>query len=314
MGTEGIEKGIVQKAKLPFYTIHCPKLVRGSVVKNLTLPFRLLKSVREAKKGLLIIRPDAVFSKGGYVSLPVAIAAKRLKIPVLSHESDLEPGLANRLISRYSSAVLTSFPETANKLKKGKYAGSPVREELFAASKSDALQRYGFTGNRPVLLVFGGGSGSAAVNAALRADLFSLARKYDILHICGKGNIADCSLKNYVQKEFETDMGAAYAAADIVLCRAGSNTLFEIIALKKRALAVPLANRRSRGDQIKNAAYFQEKGLLHVLPENSLSLKGSLSKALQETLADKSLAINLQNSGIHSGNAAICREIEKFCK
>lgn len=314
MGTDGIEKDIVRRSNIPFYEIECPKLVRGSVLKNLSLPLRLFKSVKLARRGLLVIQPDVVFSKGGYVSLPVAIAAKKLKIPVLSHESDLKPGLANKLISRYSSVVLTSFPETADQILKGKYAGSPVRGELFGADRKAALAAYGFDGTRPVLLIFGGGSGSAALNAAVRENLFTLSQKYDILHVCGKGNLAQSNVKNYVQKEFENDMGAAYAAADLVISRAGSNTLFEILALKKRALVVPLANKRSRGDQIENAAYFESRGLLHVLPERGLAEKDALTDAISAAFADGSLSENLREASFTAGNEAIRREIEKCCK
>lgn len=244
----------------------------------------------------------------------MAIAAKKLKIPVLSHESDLKPGLANKLISRYSSVVLTSFPETADQILKGKYAGSPVRGELFGADRKTALAAYGFDGTRPVLLVFGGGSGSAALNAAVRENLFTLSQKYDILHVCGKGNLVQSNVKNYVQKEFENDMGAAYAAADLVISRAGSNTLFEILALKKRALVVPLANKRSRGDQIENAAYFESRGLLHVLPERGLAEKDALTDAISAAFADGSLSENLREASFTAGNEAIRREIEKCCK
>lgn len=313
MGTDGIERDIVKNAKIPYYTIRCTKLVRGSLLKNVALPVRFCKSIREATKGLRIVRPDIVFSKGGYVSLPVAIAAKRLHIPVISHESDLAPGLANKLIARCSKEVLTSFPETANKLKRGKFTGSPVRKELLSADKSSSLSLYGFQGNRPVLLVFGGGSGSTAINAAIRKNLFELSREYDVLHICGKGNAVQSNVNNYVQKEFEPNMGAAYAVADIIVSRAGSNTLFEITALKKRALVIPLANKRSRGDQIENAAYFERRGLIHVLPESRLAEKGALTGAVRETLADEQLNRNLQSAVFEAGNGAICHEIEKCC-
>ena len=313
MGTDGIEKNIVKGAGIPFYTIRCSKLVRGSLFKNIFLPVKLIKSVKEAKKGLSVVRPDVVFSKGGYVSLPVAIAAKRLHIPVISHESDLAPGLANKLIARCSGEVLTSFPETAHRIKRGRFTGSPMRKELFSTDKATALAMYGFDGSRPVLLVFGGGSGSAAINAALRKNLFDLSRRYDILHVCGKGNVVQSNVKNYVQKEFETNMGAAYAVADIVVSRAGSNTLFEIAALKKRALVIPLSNKRSRGDQIENAAYFEKRGLVHVLPESRLSEKNALIEAVRAVLEDDSLAGALQACGFEAGNDAICREIEKYC-
>ena len=148
----------------------------------------------------------------------------------------------------------------------------------------------------------------------MRENLFTLSQKYDILHVCGKGNLVQSNVKNYVQKEFENDMGAAYAAADLVISRAGSNTLFEILALKKRALVVPLANKRSRGDQIENAAYFESRGLLHVLPERGLAEKDALTDAISAAFADGSLSENLREASFTAGNEAIRREIEKCCK
>lgn len=313
IGTNGIEKEIVKRAKLPFYTIEASKFVRGSILKNLTLPFKVIKSVRQAKKGLEIIKPDAVFSKGGYVSLPVAIAAKKMKIPVISHESDLNAGLANKLIAKYSKCVLTSFPETATTIKKGKFSGPPLRKELFNCDKQRALSYYGFTGSRPVLLIFGGGSGSCAINKAIRDNIFALTRTFDVLHICGKNNIVSANIKNYIQKEFETDMPLAYSVADIIISRAGSNTLFEIIALKKKALVIPLENKRSRGDQIDNANYFKNLNLINVFKEEMLKDNKLFVKKINETYADDALKNSLNESEVCAGNYDITNEISRYC-
>ncbi len=312
MGTCGIEKSIIANVNLPFYEIECVKFIRGSVIKNLNLPIRLIKSVKAAEKGLKIIKPDVVFSKGGYVSLPVAIAAKKMKIPVISHESDLKAGLANKIISKYSKCVLTSFPETANTFKNGKFSGPPLRQELFSAKKEDAMSYYGFLNNYPVLLVFGGGSGSKAINDAIRKNILPLTRTFNVLHVCGKGNVISTNIKNYVQKEFENNMPIAYAAADTIISRAGSNTLFEIIALKKNALVIPLSNKRSRGDQIKNAEYFKKRNLINVFCERDLKYDELFVKKIFETHNDENLKISLEESEIDSSNYEICREIEKY--
>lgn len=303
IGTDGIERELLKGSGIPFYTISCAKLVRGSIVQNLLLPARFVKSVRAAKQALVSAKADAVFSKGGYVALPVVFAAKKLKIPVVSHESDLSAGIANKLIAKRCKLVLTSFPETAKTLKNGVYSGSPVRRELFTGDRESALAKYGFSGRKPVLLVFGGGSGSLAINRALEAALPRLLDDFDILHICGK-NEGEKKRAGYLPLEYEKDMASAYAAADFVLSRAGSNTVFELLALKKPALLVPLENKRSRGDQIENAAYFEKRGLCRVLREPNLSA-AALSSELERLQKDISLRRSLAAADFRPGNGTI---------
>lgn len=307
IGTDGIEKSLVTNRHIPYYTIRCPKLRRNFSLQNCKIPWELLRAVKKAKSGLRLMQTDLVFSKGGYVALPVVLAAKQLKIPVISHESDLSIGLANRIGANYSRIVLTAFPETAEKLKNGKYTGNPVRRELFDADRRSARQKYGFHSDLPVVLVFGGGSGSAAINAALRQNAVELTHRCHILHICGKGNVVGSNLKRYVQLEYEQDMASAYAAADLVVSRAGANSLFELLALRKKALLIPLA-RASRGDQIENAEYFRKKGLFRVLQEESLP---SLPAAISEALADSEMQDALSRHTVPIGNKAILSEIRK---
>lgn len=309
IGTDGIEKKIIAPYKIPYCTIRCAKFVRGFALSNLSIPFRFLKSVKEAERGLTALKADGVFSKGGYVALPVVFAASRMHIPVLSHESDLSPGLANRLISPKCRAVLTNFPETAAKLKNGKFTGAPMRSGLFLAGRSAALEKYGFSGRKPVLLVLGGGSGSKAVNGAVRGALFALAEKFDILHLCGRGNLTQSNIRGYVQREYEDDMADAYAAADIALSRAGAGAAFELIALKKPTLFVPLENRRTRGDQTENAAYFAEKGLAKILREKDLTPQ-SLPDALAALAGDGNIGRALAACPIGCGNAAVIAQID----
>ncbi|HIR22770.1 MAG TPA: glycosyltransferase, partial [Candidatus Scatosoma pullicola] len=179
IGTDGVEKALVTAQKIPYFEISCPKFVRGFAPSNLKIPAAFLRAEKRAAEGLAAFRPDIVFSKGGYVALPVVFAAKKLKIPCLTHESDLSPGLANRLMARKCRCVLTSFPETAERFRNGKYCGSPLRDELFRGSREAAIAKYGFSGKKKVLLVFGGGSGSRALNDALRACAVNLSREYD---------------------------------------------------------------------------------------------------------------------------------------
>ena len=306
-GTHAIEYSLLKDKGIAFYSFSAPKLVRGSIRQNLTLPCRFFKSIRQAKQILKTVRPDLVFSKGGYVSLPVVLAAKKLNIPVLSHESDYSAGLANKIIAKRCQLVLTSFPETAENLPNGKYSGSPVREELFGADPAKARQKYGFSGTKPVLLVFGGGSGSAGINHSLEQCLPTVLNTFDVLHIRGK-NENSPQFPGYVSKDFEQDMASAYACADYVLSRSGSNTVFEILALKKCALLVPLDNGRSRGDQVENARYFAERGLCHVLQEKDLSPQ-TLQNALKELADDHDLPVRLARAPFKNGNGIILAEI-----
>ena len=308
VGSEGIEKKLLSGQGVPFYTISCTKLVRGSLLQNIQMPLRFIKSIRQAKRVLRSIRPDAVFSKGGYVSLPVVFAAKALKIPVVSHESDLSAGLANRLIAKKCDLVLTSFPETAKQFKNGVYSGSPVRQELFQGSREIALHKYGFDGRKPVLLIFGGGSGSRTINRAVAEILPELLKKMDVLHICGK-DASTKVLPGYAPLAYEQDMASAYACADFVVSRAGSNSVFEILALQKPALLIPLENKRSRGDQVENALYFSKKGCCRVLREGDLCGEALLS-ALQSLAADKALLKTLKGTKIPCGNQNIVAAIE----
>ena len=312
IGTSGIEKRLVSEWKIPFFEIDCPKLVRGGgwkgVKRNLTIPFAFHRAVKKAKQGLLAFQPDAVFSKGGYVALPVVTAAKKLKIPCFAHESDYSLGLANKLSARACRCVFTSFPETAKRLKKrGKYSGAPLRRSVLSASRAESRVRLGIAFDKTVVLIFGGGSGSQTINNAVRENLKTLTEKYVILHVCGKGNLVKCTMKNYLQFEYFSDMGIAYAAADAVVSRAGAGTVFEILALKKPALFIPLEGQ-TRGDQAENATYFKKQGLCHILRQTQLS---SLPQAIESLLLDETLKARLYECDFGGGNANILREIRE---
>ncbi|MBP3422183.1 MAG: UDP-N-acetylglucosamine--N-acetylmuramyl-(pentapeptide) pyrophosphoryl-undecaprenol N-acetylglucosamine transferase [Clostridia bacterium] len=309
MGTAGIEKTIVTERKIPFYTISCPKLVRGknlsAIKNNLRIPFAFKQAVKEAEKGLTLFRPDLVFSKGGYVALPVIFAAKKMGIPCIAHESDFSLGLANRLSAKKCKTVLTAFPETAKGLKNGKYGGAPIRRSVLSANREEERKKLGLSNKQKVLLVFGGGSGSKAINEALRSRLSSLTKKYYILHVCGKGNAVENTFKNYRQIEFATDMGSLYASSDLVISRAGAGTVFELLALKKPSLLIPLAGA-TRGDQKQNAEYFHAKGLCRVLPQERLE---RLEEEIDAAFLDKEMKERLLESNYAQGNSRILNEI-----
>lgn len=306
MGGGGIETKLVGKAGFPFFRVDSPKLIRDFSAENLRIPFRLQRAKREALKVIEAKKFDLVFSKGGFQSYPAVWAAHRLKIPVLTHESDLSPGLCTKLIARKCKYVLTSFPETAERFPNGKFVGSPIRREVFSGDKMRARQKYSVPSGLPVLLVFGGGSGSRTLNEAVGHALTALNRRFFVLHITGgeeKGRT-----ERYLPLPFEPDMGSAYAAADVVLSRAGSNTVFELLALKKKAILVPL-EQGSRGDQLENAAYFAKKGLFFLLPEARL---GELPIAAEEVLRDRAIEEALAASDFRSGTEAIVGLIKEI--
>lgn len=308
IGTGGIEEKICKANGVEFYKFDAVKFVRGKIFCNIAIPFKLIKSIKQAGKLLDFIKPDLVFCKGGYVCIPPAFAAHKRKIPVLTHESDISAGLANRLIAKKCKKVLTTFPSTAAQFKNGVYTGSPMRNAIFDRDKKTARELMGLD-NRPTLIVFGGGSGSKIINKNIRDAAFDLCKRFNIVHICGKGNKVDSNIKGYKQIEFADDMGLIYACADGAVARCGSNSANELIALKIPTLFIPLQNSSSRGDQVKNAEYFCAKGVCRVLSEKQLShdcLKNEITKLFN----DYKLKTALQQNCIECGNERIINEIK----
>ncbi|KIR02593.1 UDP-N-acetylglucosamine--N-acetylmuramyl- (pentapeptide) pyrophosphoryl-undecaprenol N-acetylglucosamine transferase [Lachnospiraceae bacterium TWA4] len=272
----GMEKGLVQKANLPYKGISSGKLRRYFDWKNFTDPFRVLKGFSEAKKIMKEYRPDVVFSKGGFVSVPVVFAAKHYKIPVVSHESDMTPGLANKLTLSSCTKICCNFPETVKSLPADKavVTGCPIREELLTGSREEGLKLTGFHSDKPVLLIIGGSLGSVKVNQAVRSILPKLTKDYQVVHLCGKGNLDETltTMPGYVQYEYMSEpLRHLFAMADVVISRAGANAICELLALKKPALLIPLSAQASRGDQILNANSFKKQGFSAVLEEEELS-------------------------------------------
>ena len=282
----GIEKTLMEGCHVPYYGISSGKLRRYFDLKNFSDPFKVLKGFSEASKLLKNLKPDVVFSKGGFVSVPVVIAAAKQRIPVVIHESDMTPGLANKLSIPAASKVCCNFPETLNHLPKGKavLSGSPIREELLTGNREKALQFTGLTGKKPVLLIIGGSLGSVVVNEAVRGILPTLLKKFEIIHLCGKGKLDQTltAMNGYVQYEYISDeLKDLFALSDIVISRAGANSICEFLALRKPALLIPLSAAASRGDQILNAHSFEKQGFAAVLEEEQLSGE-SLEKALTD--------------------------------
>jgi UDP-N-acetylglucosamine--N-acetylmuramyl-(pentapeptide) pyrophosphoryl-undecaprenol N-acetylglucosamine transferase len=277
----GIERELITAEKIPYYPIHTGKLRRYLDVKNFTDTLRVLRGLGDALKVLRREKPDVIFSKGGFVAVPVVVAAWLRKVPVVLHESDISPGLANKLSLPFARAVCVSFPETLRYLPKAALTGTPIRAGLLAGDRARGRALCGFPDKKPVALVMGGSSGSAFLNQCLRAALPSLLHSFCVAHICGKGNLAEPQ-PGYAQFEYVTEgLPHLFAAADIIASRAGANAISEFLALRKPALLVPLSKRASRGDQLLNADSFLRQGFSQVLREESLT-----PQALAAALAD----------------------------
>lgn len=312
----GIEKELIEPFGIPYHGISSGKLRRYFSVQNFTDPFRVLKGFREAHKLIRQLKPDVIFSKGGFVSVPVVLAGKRCKVPVIIHESDMTPGLANKIAIPTAAKVCCNFPETLKSLPKGKavLTGSPIRQELLSGNKIAAMDMCHFTSDKPVILVIGGSLGAVAVNNAVREALPELLKDFQIIHLCGKGKM-DESLKDvegYCQFEYiKNELRNLFALADIVISRAGANAICELIALHKPNLLIPLSANASRGDQILNARSFERQGFSLVLEEEQLT-KETLLAAVKNLYENRTTFINsMKNSGQQDSIGTIIKLIEE---
>lgn len=290
---EGIERKLITEAGIPYEGVDTGKLRRYKDIRNLTDPFRVIHGVFQAKRLLKKWKPDVIFSKGGFVAVPVVWAAAQLHIPVVSHESDMTPGLANRLTLRYAKKICCNFPETVAHLPEGKavLTGSPIREQLLQGERAEGLRMTGFSGEKPVLMIIGGSLGSVAINEAMRKNIAPLSESFDIVHVCGKGNLS-AELENrpgYRQYEYLTDgLRHLYAIADVVISRAGANVICELLALHKPNILIPLPKDASRGDQILNAESFEKQGYSLVLDQHEMEKEPKLLlNAVREVYRDR---------------------------
>lgn len=309
----GLEYDLISKFDfVKFVEIEAVKLIRKITLKNLAIPFKLAKSIKLCKKYLQEINPDIIFAKGGYVSLPVVFAGSNLKIPILAHESDVSMGLANKLILKKCKLMLTSFRETCvgNKCM---YSGSPVREEIFKANPEKAKIVCGFKKDQPTLLFFGGSLGSKAINHFVVSNINSFSN-FNIIHIVGKGNLTSLKRDNYFQVEFLTNIFDFFALADIVVCRAGSNSIFELLAMRKNMILIPLGKEVSRGDQIENANIFKREGFASVIMEKDLNIENFLNIVNNLFKNKKIIKDKMEKYNKKGANALIIEQILKNSK
>ena len=304
---------------IPYYGISTGKLRRYLSKENLKDVFKVLKGISEAKRLLKKLKPDLVFSKGGFVAVPVVLGAKKNHIPVIIHESDITPGLANKIAMPSARVICATFPETLQYVPKGKgvHTGTPIRKELFEGEREKGLSACGFSGEKPVLLMMGGSLGAVKLNDCLREILPELTKTFDIIHLCGKGNL-DEALQNrtdYKQFEYVSEgLNDLFAAADFVVSRAGSNSISEFLALKKPSLLIPLSARASRGDQILNAASFEKQGFARVLDEDEMTAE-TMKKEIFALYENKEkYVVAMEKSPAGDGVAAVMTQIKALMR
>ena len=298
----GIEKELISQFGIPYHGISTGKLRRYFSVQNFTDPFRVIKGMGEARKLIKILEPDVIFSKGGFVSVPVVLAGKGQHVPVIIHESDMTPGLANKISIPSATKVCCNFPETLSSLPTGKavLTGSPIRQELLTGNADFAFSLCHFKDHsKQTILIVGGSSGSRVINTAIRGLLPELLKNYNVIHLCGKGNLDDTltATDGYAQFEYANkELSDMFALADLVISRAGANAICELLALRKPNILIPLSAAASRGDQILNANSFRSQGFSYVLEEEELS-NTTLLEAIEHVFHKKEAYIEaMENS------------------
>lgn len=309
----GIEKEIIGKeSDIKFVSIPAFKLDRNKVFANFLLPFKLIGSISKAKKVLKQENPNIIFSKGGFVSVPVCIAGKMLKIPIVSHESDLTIGLANKIIYKVCNTFCTTFSATAEGLKKAVCTGSPIRESILNGDKTKGYIETMLDKTRPTLLVMGGSTGALSLNEALYNALPTLLKTFNVVHIVGKGKgDKQKQYKNYCQLEYCYNIEDIFAISDIIVSRAGSNAIYEFLALKKPMILVPLPKDASRGDQIDNAKYFEKLGYSKTLYQQDITTQRLIEEINYVYKNKDNYILKMQNANVTSGSKNIYNEILK---
>jgi UDP-N-acetylglucosamine--N-acetylmuramyl-(pentapeptide) pyrophosphoryl-undecaprenol N-acetylglucosamine transferase len=290
---KGIEHSLIKRLNIPYYGITVGKLHRYWTCKNLLTPFQLFLGIIQSFLICRRIKPDVIFSKGGFVALPVVIAAKLNGIPAVIHESDLTPGLANRLSFPFAKLICLTFSETVRYFKNSSkvlLTGMPIRSFLLDGDPEKGLKICGFFDKKkPVLLIMAGGLGSRDINKSIRCLIVPLTEKFQVIHICGKNKLdpAFSEIKDYKQFEYlQNELADVLASADLVISRAGATSIYELLTLHKPHILLPLSKKASRGDQIVNAKYFSRRGLSKVIYSEEFSDEKLLETVLKsfETL------------------------------
>lgn len=317
---DGVEKNLIKPMGVPYYGIACGKLRRYWSLKNFIDPFKILLGILQAWYYMGKIKPDVVFSKGGFVAFPVVVAAWLRRIPVLAHESDLTPGLANRLSFPFIQCIALTFSQTQRYLPKDKktvVTGTPIRDVVLRGNAQKGRAYCGFSNDKPCLLILGGGSGSSKINNAVYQALPRLLETFQVIHGCGEGKKDPRfdTLTGYKAFEYLNEtLPDIYACTDLMISRAGANTVCEILILRKPAVLIPLSAKASRGDQIENAGVMCTEGLADVLQEDDLTTE-TLIHAVQTAWEKREVTIQkITDYAMSSGTQAILQLIKETIK
>ena len=314
---DGVERDMIETIGVPYYAVRSGKLRRYFSWKNFLDPLKVLAGVTQSYLLLRKIKPNIVFSKGGFVALPVVIGAWLNRIPVIAHESDITPGLANRLSFPFVTKICVTFDAARQHFKKQdkiEVTGTPIRSQLFKGDKTKGLALCGFSPQKPCLLIVGGSQGSSGLNAIVREALPALTARFQIIHLCGKGKRSEAHSTDpsYFQLEYANEeLADLLVASDVVASRSGANALYELLALGKPHVLIPLSRKVSRGDQIQNARHFEKLGISTVLNDDSLS-SGVLIQAIDDVFAHRDALIDkIKALGIVSATDKIIGLLEQ---
>ncbi len=315
---DGIEKELIQACDIPYYPVHTGKLRRYFSLQNFTDPFRVIKGFGDANRIIKRLKPDVIFSKGGFVSVPVVLAGKKNHVPVIIHEADMTPGLANKICFPFTTKVCCNFPETIPHLptEKARLTGLPIRSDLLSGSKEAARKFCNFNSDKPVILVMGGSLGALSVNKAIHALLPRLLERYQVIHLCGAGKVDPSlqDLEGYIQFEYIKDeLKDLLALSDLVISRAGANAICELLALHKPNILIPLGTNASRGDQILNAKSFQSQGFSLMLEEDDSFSSDALFSAIETVFQNRFQYIEaMKSSNQENATDTIIQIIEQL--
>lgn len=318
IGSEnGVEKNIIADIDVKYYAIPCGKLRRYLSLRNFIDPIKIIGGVFQAYFLLGRLNSEIVFSKGGFVAFPVVVAAWLRRIPVIAHESDFSPGLANKMCFPFVKTLCVNFNAVSSHFTNANkviVTGTPIRQNLLSGDKNKGLKLCRFNETKPRLLIIGGSLGSENINLCIRKSLDKLLKKFQIIHICGTGKVDDAfkNIEGYCQLEYlGSELGDIFSASDIVISRSGANSVFEILALKKAHIFIPLSKKYSRGDQIQNARYFKNKGISFVIEEDELSPDRLLSTLDTLWQQKDSIEEKIKNLNVKSGTENILTIIDK---
>ena len=308
---DGVEKAMISSINVPFHAVSSGKLRRYFSWKNFLDPFNILLGIIQSYILLFKLKPDVVFSKGGFVAFPVVVGAWLNRIPVIAHESDITPGLANRLSFPFVNKICVPFAISKKHFKqqqKVEVTGTPIRQALFEGDKNRGLALCGFNDQKPCLLVMGGSLGAKTLNHCIRASLDQLCEQYQVIHLCGKDKL-DPSLTHrtgYYQSAYaNAELADLFAASDLVVSRAGANALYEILALEKPHVLIPLSEKVSRGDQVQNARYFEQQGISVVLNDDTLTPEQLVAAIMEVGAHSMDKILKMKALGISSATSTI---------